>query len=865
MLKKYKSNRSLIYRIELFHTFAGYFHAWDVYICSGAINYDKMKKILSILTVLVFLANVLVNAQSGTNTKLSGKILDKSTNQPLEYATVSVINTRSAKVVTGTITDVQGSFKMSDIPFGTYKVDIEFIGYEKITVDSIAFSNSNRTVALGTLYISPSTYNLKSVDVVGDKPVVESKIDKIVYNAVNDITSQGGQAIDVLKKVPQVTVDINGNVELQGNSNIRFLINGKPSSVFGNNVSDALASIPASQIKSVEAITNPGAKYDSQGTGGIINIILQNDRMQGMNGSINLSAGSRLENGSANLNFRHNNFGVNAFFSGNAQLKSEMPFSQERTATDTAAKEITRLIQEGQSDFERNGFRSGIGFDWSPSKKDNLTGSAGYNQFTNKTLGPTSQEQLTEDYDNTPISDIITQRNSESHSKFSSVDWSLDYKRKFSKEGQELDILYNASNGRPHSNYIQTQTYSGEQFPYMGSMSYNPGTDNESNFSIDYTHPVSKSVMFETGFKTILQKINSNANVSIYHPDDDVFTEDPLQSYDLKYTMRVYAGYLSSNFPLFHFLNIKAGGRYEYTDVNIDFPNTSIPSYGTFVPSVVISHSLDKTHTLKVAYSKRIERPDYRELNPFINLSDPYNISTGNPLLKPEIGNNLELGYSATFRKGGNVYVALIERFTTQDIKQMTTFYPTYLIGDSTYDNVSVTTARNIGREYNTGISMSGSYPLTARLNLRGNVMITQRYTISDLSTTNQSTGIRARFNLNATYQLPKNLVVELFGNYNAPSRNIQGKVPQFFIYNFAFRKLFLNKKASFGFTTVNPFSKYINQVTTVTTDNSYSSSVRKMPIRSFGISFSYRFGKMEFSKNKDENENNSLMEENRY
>jgi hypothetical protein len=327
-----------------------------------------MKLINLLLTFLIFLSGAFVYGQSGTTTRLTGKIYDKSNMQPLEYATVSVINRQSSKVITGAVADTRGAFVISDIPFGTYRVDIDYIGYEKITIDSINLSSSRRSVSLGTISLSPSTFNLQGVNVVGDKPVVESKIDKIIYNASNDITSQGGLAIDVLKKVPQVTVDINGNVELQGNSNIRFLINGKPSSVFGNNVSDALSSIPASQIKSVEVITNPGAKYDSQGTGGIINIILQNDRMQGVNGSINLSAGSRLENGSANLNFRHNNFGVNAFFSGNAQLKSEMPFSQQRVATDTTLKEITTLTQEGHSDFERNGFRSGIGFDWNLSK-----------------------------------------------------------------------------------------------------------------------------------------------------------------------------------------------------------------------------------------------------------------------------------------------------------------------------------------------------------------------------------------------------------------------------------------------------------------------------------------------------------------
>jgi ferric enterobactin receptor len=813
------------------------------------------------LILIPFFIFQTVTGQVNTNIRISGKVADKETKQPLEYATVSIISRQTGKTVNGTITDIHGSFGISDIPFGIYKVEIDYIGYEKITFDSVNINNIRPAFSTGTVYLPSATHSLQGVTVSADKPVIENKIDKIVYNAANDITSQGGQAIDVLKKVPQVSVDIDGNVELQGNSNIRFLINGKPSSVFGNNVSDALASIPASQIKSVEAITNPGAKYDSQGTGGIINIILQDNKMKGVNGNFNLSAGTRMENGSANLNIRRNNFGVNAFFSGNAQLKSESPFTQQRTTTDFVGNEQTSLVQTGTSSFVRNGYRSGLGFDWTLSKNDNLTGSVGYNHFGNVSHGPTNQEQVIQDLSNNILSDILTLRNSDSHMSVSSIDWSLDYKKKFRKEGQELDILYSASNGRPNSSYMQTQTYLGESSPYTGTSSSNPGTDNQTNISVDYAHPVNEKITFETGAKTTFQTIQSNTISSLFSTTNDSFVADPLQTYSLKYNMKIYAGYLSASFPLFNYLVVKAGARYEYTNVSIDYPGTTIPSYGTFVPSVVFTHNINKKNSLKLAYSKRIERPGYRNLNPFYNLSDPYNISTGNPLLKPEVGNNIELGYSSSFAKGGNIYVALIERINTQDLKQLTAFYPTYIIGDSTYANVSVTNTQNIGREYNTGISLSGSYPLTPKLNLRGNMMITQRYSVNNLSG-NQSTGIRTRVNLNATYQLPGDLVLELFGFYNAPFRNIQGKVPQFFIYNFAFRKLFWDKKASFGFTTTNPFGKYVNQLTTISTDNSLSTNLRKMPIRSFGVSFTYKFGKMEFKKGREENDNSQMMEE---
>jgi outer membrane receptor protein involved in Fe transport len=820
-----------------------------------------MRSIIIILTIL-FLFNPFVSSQSKTNTSISGKVFDKSTNQPLEYSTVSVINKESGKTINGSIADVHGNFVVTDVPYGTYKVDINFIGYEKSTIDSISLKPGRRSVSLGTTYLASSMHNLQGVTITGDKPIIENKIDKTVYNAANDITSQGGLAIDVLKKVPQVTVDIDGNVELQGNSNIRFLINGKPSSVFGNSLADALASIPASQIKSIEAITTPGAKYDSQGTGGIINIILQDNNVQGVNGNINLSAGSRLENGSANFNFRHNKFGINAFFSGNGQLKSQVPYSQNRVSTDTIAKSITSLSQNGLTNFVRNGFRSGLGFDWDISKTDNITGSLGYNQFSNRNLGLTNQEQLVEDYYGAAQSDLITVRNSESHFKIRSIDVNLAYKKKFKKEGQELDIVYTQSNGNPYSNYNQTQSNLGESLPFSGQKSINPGTDNETTVSVDYAQPLSKNFLIETGAKVSDQNLTSLADVSIFLPITDQYTGDPLQSYDLKYKMRVYAGYLSVNFKLFNFLDIKSGARYEATNVKIDYPNTSIPAYGTFVPTIVFSHNFDKNKTLKLAYSKRIERPEYRELNPFINLSDPFNISTGNLFLKPEIGNNFELGYNTSFKKGGNLYVSLIERINTHDKKQITTFYSNYLIGDSTYNNVSVTTNENVGEEYNSGISVSGSYPITSKLNLRGNLMITHRYQVTHLPMGNLSTGIRTRFNMNATYQLPKDLVLELFGFYSSAAKSLQGKSPQFFMYTFAFRKLFWNKNGSIGFTATNPFSKYVSQVSTTTTDNSVSDYIRKVPLRSFGVSFTYKFGKLEFSKKKEGSDNN-VMEDN--
>ena len=814
-----------------------------------------LSRFLSLLFIVLSLQATAQQPAKELKGTITGHITDSVSGKPLEYAVVTLFQEGNKKALSGATSNNKGDFTISKLGPGVYKISFEFIGYTSRQSGSITVNNG--VVSLGNIKLmSTTSQNLQEVTVVSKAPITENKIDKTVYNVANDITSQGGVALDVLKKVPQVTVDIDGNVELQGNSNIRFLINGKPSSMFGNSLADALASIPASQIKSIEAITSPGAKYDAQGTGGIINIVLKDNKLQGINGNINLSAGTRLENGSVNLNIRHNNFGMNVFFSGNAQLSSHTPNSQDRLSSDTSAKTTTHLLQDGYTDFTRNGYQSGVGLDWGITKKDNITASFSYNHFNNQSIAFVNQEQLTQNTTAVPLTDVYSFRNSNSRFHNNNFDWNINYKKKFKKEGQELEILYDDSYGKPNSNYIQSQTYKGQPSPYTGSSSNNPGTNRETEIAADYAHPVNDNFLIETGVKTVFQNINSIAAVNTYNANTNQYTPDTTQSYQLNYHMKVYAGYLSATFPLFHFLDVKAGVRYEYTHVTIDFSNTSIPSYGNLVPSLILSHKFSREQFVKLAYSHRIERADYGDLNPFLNLSDPYNITTGNPVLKPEIGHNIELGYSKPVGKGGNIYIALIERINTDDHKPVTTFYPTFQIGDSVYQNVSITNQQNAGTEYNSGITISGSVPVTKKLNIRSNILLMQRNMVTHIAQGNNVVSTRFRLNLNATYQLPHNLVVEAFGNYFSPSASIQGKQPQSITYTFAFRKQFWNKNASIGFTATNPFNTYIKQVTTIVTTGYNAYNVREVPYRSFGISFTYKFGKLEFKKSKEDDNN---------
>ncbi|MBA2611097.1 MAG: TonB-dependent receptor [Bacteroidetes bacterium] len=793
------------------------------------------------------------SAQNKGTGKITGRIIDSISGKAIDYASIGLLSELNNKEVNGTTSDDKGFFTINNIAEGKYKVIVYYIGYKNAVKSNVEIRKTEPVVNLGNFIMVNVQTTLQEVTITAKTEIIENKIDKVVYNAENDITSQGGAAIDVLRKVPQITVDIDGNVELQGNSNIRFLINGKPSSIFGNSLADALASIPASQIKSIEAITSPGAKYDAQGTGGIINIILKENKVKGINGNVNISAGTRFETGSLNLNLRNSNFGVNAFFSGNAQISSRTPNSQDRYSNDTSSKTTTHLMQNGYTDFERNGYRSGLGFDWNINKKNNFTGSATYNTLTNQNIGFIDQQQTTQNYSNQTLQDINGYRNSNSRSVVASLDWNLNYKKTFIKEGRELNLAYVSSSGRPLSTYVQTQSYAGASTPYTGNSSSNPGTDNSQYLSLDYVHRINKDITIETGLKTSEQIINSNTSVDFLDPATDLYVYDPLQSYHLRYDMKIYAGYVSSTFTLFKWLNVRAGARSEYTDIMIDYPNTVVPAYNIVAPSLILSRKFSKERVLKFSYTRRIERAEYSDLNPFLNLSDPHNLVTGNPKLKPEIGDNMELGYSKNFENGGNIYVALIERINSQDHKSITTFYSAYKAGDSTYTNVSVNSRQNIGTEYNSGGSISASVPVTEKFNIRGNANITNRYIVSTIYVGNISMGVRCRFNLNLSYKLPKDLIIEAFGNYNSPAKNIQGKNPQSITYTIAFRKQFWHRNASFGFTCTNPFNKYVKQVTTVSAVDYTSYSIKELPYRSFGISFTYKFGKLEFKKGKEE------------
>jgi ferric enterobactin receptor len=785
--------------------------------------------------------------------KITGRIIDSATGAAVEYATVSLTAIPNNNIVNGATADDKGAFTITNVAPGTYKMSVVFFGYK--TFEKIGIVVAQSSVVVGDIKIASTNITLKAATISASKPIIENKIDKLVYNVDQDLTSQSGVAADVLKKVPEVTVDVDGNVELQGNSSILFLINGKPSVVYGNNITEVLQSIPSSQIQSIEVITSPGAKYDANGTGGIINIILKKSTAEGINGNVSLSGGTRLENGSFNLNAHHKHFSANAFLSGNGQIPSTAHNTMIRSSYDSSSKQSVLLNQQAQAVFQREGMQTGLGFDWDVTPKDNFSGNFGFNFYGNHYSGTNNRNTLIKDSSENPLSNVNDQVLLASTYHSNALNWGLNYKRKFDKEDQELDLSYISSIDNTYNYYNQTQQYVSPDSIYSGAYGVNPGIQSETDISADYTEPFGENFSVEAGAKYEYSQIISNSGVYALTSVPDWYEYNPSQSLYLNYKSNIYAGYASVKFKLFKWLDVKAGFRYEYTQLAAYYSNVgavNITPYGTNVPSIMFSHKFQKNQTLKIAYTHRIERPDYGDLNPFINATDPQNLTTGNTHLVPETGDKIELGYSRTFEQGTNLNFTLFYRGNRNDIQPITTYYSSFKVGDTTYNNVAVSAPTNVGREDNYGLSIFASIPITKSFNFRTNTSLIQRYINDGDLPGDKVQGMNYRLNGNFSYEFSKTFVVEAFGNYNSARINVQGTQPGFFSYSFALRKQFHDKKASLAITANNPFNYYVNQVTNLTGPNFTTYNLREIPYQSFGINFTYKFGKLEFKPDKD-------------
>jgi ferric enterobactin receptor len=497
---------------------------------------------------------------------------------------------------------------------------------------------------------------------------------------------------------------------------------------------------------------------------------------------------------------------------------------------------------------------------WDITKRDVLSASAKLNNYGNISSDNTTQDLATYLPDNTLQNDIKTNRTSSSPFRASSFDWNIDYKKKFNQEGRELSFSYQSSIGTNNSSFDQRQKYLANDSLFAGSKGDNILHDRETNITLDYSQPINKNSHVDIGAKTILSRIESNSDYYTLNTSSNTYLSDTSRYNNFTYNRNVYAGYISLSYLLTKKISLKTGIREERTETNANFSTTSdnlIPSYNSFIPSATIAFKLDKNQTIKFTYSKRLQRPEYRILNPFINASDPTNVTQGNPALKPERSDYGEITYSRFFDKGGSILINGFYRYTRDDEQNYVYYYSTLAIGDSIYKNVAVNTNVNAGTQQMLGANIYGSLPIGPNLEIHGNIFAFHKYIQSNIIPGNTFGSYNYRMNLNATYKINKSFVIEFFGEFRSPRTEIQGKFPSYSTYTFAARKIF-NKKLSMGFTTTNPFNLYVLQRTDVSGPNFTLVSEKKVPYQSFGINLSYKFGNSEKEKKEEKPDNNN-------
>ncbi|RNL54275.1 outer membrane beta-barrel family protein [Pedobacter jejuensis] len=784
-----------------------------------------MKRILLLTFILGIFFNAhaqfgLGGAQKATVAgRITITVLDSVSKKPIDYATISLLSVKTSKSVNGGVTDEKGKLILQNVAPDAYKLMIGFMGYKTKTV-LVTTTPAKPDVNLGNVLVSSTENNLADVQITGTKAIIENKVDRMIYNAEADGTNAGGDATDVMRKVPMLSVDANGDVQLRGGA-VRVLINGKPSGTMAASVSDALKMIPAEQIKSVEVITSPSAKYDAEGSGGIINIITKKSNAQGVSGSVNASVGTRQNNGAFNLTAKTGRLSVNTSLGANVAYPQD---SRTEFVTNTTYLNGTtnNILQSGVSRWSREGYNGSFGVDYDFNAYNNISSNVKFNRFSNG--GPGSSDYIINNIPATNISNMDMTRNN--------MDWNVDYKKTSKKEGEEFTISGQLSTGRTPTSFSNILTSAA--FPNgIVTSSDNTAKNNEYTAQTDYTYPFSKNTILEVGAKGIFRNVKSQYGSS---------------ERDFDYNQDVAAAYGVIAFDLTKKIKFKGGIRAEYTKIDFNTQTSGLEKndYFNLFPSLVISQTLKKGGTVKFSYNRRVQRPSENFLNPFRNESDQFNIMQGNPQLSPELSQNLEFGYN-TYIKGSIINASIFYRTTGGVIESS--------ISPLVENGVTkvLSSYINVGRSETYGLNLFGSYNPKPKWTLMSNFSA-NTYEVTNTAT-NISTGTFLNYSLfgRSAYGFGKGYNFELFGVATSARRTYQGKTDPFYFYGASIKKDILKKKGSIGLNTLNPFTKNLhiktenNSVNAV--GNVFQSTNIYYPLRSFGVNFSYSFGKLKFTE----------------
>ena len=813
-----------------------------------------MTKQISIFIYCLFSASVLFSqmAMPIKEISITGKVIDAKSNQPLEYATIVLKNTDTQKI-SGGITDMEGKFDIKT-PTGNYEISVEFISFNSKKYPK---QNITSNLDLGTIKLSEDSKSLDEVVIIAEKTTVDIRLDKKVFNIGKDLSIRGGNASDVLGNVPSVQVDVEGAVSLRGNENVTILIDGRPSALVGMNGAEALRQIPAEAIEKVEVITSPSARYDAEGTAGILNIILRKNKLTGFNGSVQLDLGYPARVGTAfNANWRTEkwNLFTNTGFRYNETPGNSFSDSKYLNRSDDAT---ARAVEQRNFDRLGRSIFTSFGAEYYINKNSSIIGNIIYSYGNDDDVNSNDIERFFND-GNLKEATFRTENEGEDENR---IQYTLDYVNNFDDKGKRLSINLQYSteaedklNGIPE---IDTQTNILNDLEKV----IEDQDENSGLLQIDYVHPVGEDIQFEAGYRGNYRDIFN----SFFLAERQVFPDGPLVpdtnlNNSFNYEEFVNAAYFQYG-QKFNNISLLAGLRYEYTAIEIVQQTSTTNderSYGNLFPTINLGYEFNDETSMTIGYNRRIRRPRGRSLNPFPSRSSEANIYSGNVDLNPVITDAVDLGYLKRWDKftlSTSIYYN-ISNDNWERIQENT--------GEIT-DNGDPITRRfpvNLSTEERLGFEFTLNYRPFKVWNINSDFNLFRVTTDGDY--TSPTTNITQSFDfentaffirLNQKITLPSKIDLQINSNYRGPNRNAQTESQGVFSMNLAASKDILKEKASISLNFSDVFNSSISRRTTNLPGflDQYSEFQWREP--QVRVSFVYRFNqkKKEMRQNRED------------
>ncbi|MDM8173653.1 TonB-dependent receptor [Olivibacter sp. 47] len=788
----------------------------------------------SFVVVLSLKGNTIKNWESLRNDmigidslKIFGKIVDEDSKEPIRSVTVEVVDFVKGDIINSVSSDELGLFKLSVPAIDSLLLKISHIGYDGALY---SFETSSIPKDLFTIRLTKKHHKLNEVSVTAKTALIEEKNGKLIYNADGDSNSDSFTASELLRKVPFVTVDFNGEVKLRGSSSVKVFINDKPSTIIAGSVAEALRLVPANMVKRVEVITNPGARYDAEGTAGVINIITKKD-LSGVNAFVNLSGGSI---GNANLSAGGSI--TSAKFSTSISLTSTLYKNrfQSKLERKGLSNQIGDLFQK--NDITAIGRSYGINLQSSYNFSSRNTLSGG---FQVNTVNNNRYEDI--DFNNHPGEEMAESnfRTVDSKVRKPSYSLNLDHMVKFKGDNHSLSssIIFSLSDD---DNY-----YLLSQERISDDRSFNFQKRNELTAQIDYSKPLSKQINTELGAKYIGRFFKSSSQMAIFDPVNDNFVLPDNLLDNMDYDQNILAVYNSYNLTLGRGYSTSIGLRYENTSNygKLNITNSFENDYESFLPTVSLLKSFKSSkQSLRLSYNQRLLRPGITYLNPFVNRSDVNNIRYGNPNLKPEKSHQIELSYSNFAYK--NLFFNLSPFFRSIDNSiQEKRFLD--------QDGSTNLTFANIGKSRSVGINFYLSYQssrflIAPNLNIYYNKLSSEEY---------NNDGVVVNTSLFASASFKKGFSVELFSNYNTRNIQLQGYSEALSYSMIGVKKKIINKNSSISLSILEPFNKNVKIENEVFGYNFHQRSMIVARIRQLRLNFRYQFGKVKTSDKRDDSD----------